>query len=88
MRTDSSAVVWIASRAGLGKTRHIAVQLQFLQSELRAGAHQLEKWPGTQNPADLLTKHLVEKTIGEHMERLGLSRRGGRAAGTPFLDDA
>ena len=84
--TDSAAAVGIASRSGLGKTRHIAVQLLFLQSELRAGSYILSKCLGTENPADLLTKHLDEASMAACMWRMGLARRDGRSAVTPLLD--
>ena len=86
MGTDSAAAIGIASRTGLGKTRHIAVQLLFIQQELKKGSFRLVKVNGTENPADLLTKHLDEQTMSGHMRRLGLQLAEGRATVTPQLD--
>ena len=88
LHTDSTAAVGIVSRTGLGKTRHIAVQLLFLQSELKRGSFTVEKVLGTQNPADLLTKHLDEQSASQHSARIGLRSVSGRAAVTPLLDGA
>jgi hypothetical protein len=65
IHTDSSAAKGIASRTGLGKTRHIAVHLLWLQERLRNKEFTLFKCKGTENPADLMTKHL-SREANEH----------------------
>ena len=65
IHTDSSAAKGIASRTGLGKTRHIAVHLLWLQERLRNKEFTLYKCKGTENPADLMTKHLSRES-NEH----------------------
>ena len=55
---DSSAAKGIASRTGLGKVRHISVHLLWVQERLRNKDFELFKCKGTDNVADLQTKHL------------------------------
>jgi len=57
--TDSTATIGICGRSGLGKLRHIDTQCLWLQQKIRRGAFELRKVKGTDNPADLFTKHLV-----------------------------
>eukprot|EP00969_Alexandrium_andersonii_P356454 15446582-Alexandrium_andersonii.AAC.1 len=48
---DSSAAIGICRRTGIGRER------------VRAGDVELIKWPGTDNPADMLTKAVNGDTI-------------------------
>ena len=56
VHTHSSAVKSIASRRGLGKTRHIEVQYLWLQQVALRSYVPLRKIKGTENVADVLTK--------------------------------
>ena len=53
---DSSAAKSVASRAGLGKLRHLEVKFRWFQDAVRQKRLQLHKVRGDQNPADWLTK--------------------------------
>ena len=53
---DSSAAKSMASRTGLGKTRHMDVQYLWLQDVSRLPWVTLKKIPGDVNPSDILTK--------------------------------
>ena len=53
---DSSAAKSIASRTGLGKLRHLEIQLLWLQESVRRREIVLSKVRGDINPADVLTK--------------------------------
>eukprot|EP00969_Alexandrium_andersonii_P162982 7204678-Alexandrium_andersonii.AAC.1 len=53
---DSSAAIGICRRAGIGRVRHLAVGQMWVQERVRSGDFELIKWPGTDNPADVLTK--------------------------------
>ena len=66
VHTDAEAAKGIASRMGLGKTRHIDVHYLWVQERVRSGDLVLQKVKGTENPADLLTKHL------KYMSKFGL----------------
>ena len=84
--TDASAAKGIASRRGLGKTRHIAVHYLWVQERVRLGDFCLYKCKGTENPADLLTKHLDRNKLQGFLKFIGMEYLSGRAASAPQLD--
>ena len=55
--TDSSASIGICSRQGLGKLRHIDTHTLWVQQAVRTCRVDLKKVLGSENPADLPTKH-------------------------------
>ncbi len=57
--TDSTASMGVCGRSRLGKLRHIETQYLWLQQKVRTSAIELRKIRGTENPADLFTKHLT-----------------------------
>ena len=84
--TDSTASIGICSRRGLGKLRHIATQHLWIQQRVRDGTFELRKVLGTENPADVFTKHLTGAGHIEHLMKLfGCEYSGGRAAAAPHL---
>jgi hypothetical protein len=68
--TDSSAAAGIWRRSGMGRGRHSAVGQLWAQEGLRRGDFKLDKIPGTDNPADLLTKHVAKEIIERHVESM------------------
>ena len=82
--TDAEAAKGIASRTGLGKTRHISVHFLWVQEKIRTGAIKLFKVKGSENPADLLTKHLPVKTLTMLMNLYGFDYASGRHELTPL----
>ena len=86
VKTDASATLGIVSRQGLGKLRHIGVQYLWIQEKTRDGSIAVSKVAGTDNPADLLTKHLPAESMKGHMDSLGISIEHGRAGTAPRLD--
>ena len=58
--TDSSATKSFVSRRGLGKMRHIEIEIWdlWLQKEVMGGLVKVVKIPGEDNAADLMTKIL------------------------------
>ena len=57
LSTDSSSGKSIAARTGPGKrTRHVELRYFWVQELTAKGLIRLKKIPGTDNPADLLTK--------------------------------
>ena len=84
VHTDAEAAKGIASRMGLGKTRHIDVHYLWVQERVRSGDFKLQKVKGTENPADLMTKHLSAPEILKYMNKFGLQYRAGRASVTPL----
>ena len=61
MWTDSSASIGICSRQGLGKLRHLDTHTLWIQQAVRSGRVDLRKVAGSENPADLLTKHSLSR---------------------------
>jgi hypothetical protein len=83
IHTDSSAAAGICRRSGIGRVRHLAVGQLWVQEGLRRGDFKLYKIPGSENPADLLTKHLARDTIDKHIGSMALIRQEGRAETAP-----
>ena len=65
--TDSSAALGIVHRKGSGKLRHIRVGMLWVQDKAKAGEVDYIKVDGSQNPADLMTKHLDNTSIDKHV---------------------
>ena len=83
--TDSSAAVGVCRRKGIGKVRHLNTNLLWIQDKVRDGSLILRKVLGTENSADLLTKHLTNAVMVDHLSRLGLSFEQGRSDLAPRL---
>ena len=68
---DSSAALAIANRKGAGQLRHISIRTLWIQE--KQDLHQLEmrKVLGTDNLADLMTKHLTRSVIDTHLQFIG-----------------
>ena len=85
--TDATAAKGIASRRGLGKTRHIQVHFLWVQEKVNAGEISLKKVWGGENPADLLTKTLERAKIMRCLGIFGLKHLSGRAESAPTVVD-
>ena len=86
--TDASAAKGIASRRGLGKTRHIQVHYLWVQERVNAGDIVLKKIWGGENPADLLTKILDAPKLNRCLQVFGVKYMSGRADSAPAVADA
>ena len=78
IHVDASAAIGIAQRKGLGRVRHLSTQSLRIQDAVREKRITLEKVNGSENPADLFTKHVPADLIERHMQRVGLQPRDGR----------
>ena len=85
--TDATAAKGIASRRGIGKTRHIQVHFLWVQEKVNAGEISLKKVWGGENPADLLTKTLERAKIMRCLGIFGLKQLSGRAESAPTVVD-
>ena len=85
VRTDATAALGIAQRRGLGKVRHIQTQALWVQQAYSEKTLGFEKVPGTENPSDILTKHVPGVLLDEHLARMGLEVEAGRASSAPTL---
>ena len=77
--------IGIARRRGLGKVRHLATADLWVQDRLKKKDFSLEKIAGTDNPGDMLTKHVPRELMAKHMTALGLFYEEGRAESAPAL---
>ncbi len=82
---DSSAAIGICKRSGIGRVRHLAVGQLWVQEKVRSGEITLCKVLGTDNPADLLTKHVPRDTADHLLWRICVSREEGRAESAPHV---
>ena len=79
--TDSNAAQAIASRKGLGKTRHIELKYQWLQEVTKSRRAKMKRTPGVQNLAEE-NKFRSERTAEEmkHSRRGPCARRAASRA--------
>ena len=84
--TDATAAIGICRRRGLGKIRHLATADLWVQDRLRRGDFKLTKVLGTDNPADMLTKHVPRDVMLRHMERVSIAAESGRAKSAPTIE--
>ena len=85
VHTDATAAIGMCRRRGLGKVRHLATADLWVQDKLAAGDFTLHKVLGTENPADMLTKHLSRPDMLKCMAKLALQHESGRAASAPDI---
>lgn len=83
--SDATAAIGISRRRGLGKVRHLATSDLWMQDRIRKGDFTLSKVLGTDNPADMLTKHIDKPSMAKHMAKLGLFYEEGRASSAPSI---
>ena len=61
--TDSSSARAIAARQGVGKIKHLATRMLWLQQAQKGGRLSVHSVPTARNPADIATKPLASKRI-------------------------
>ena len=83
VHVDSSAAIGICKRSGIGKIRHLDTRLLWIQDKVRDGTIGIVKIAGTENPADLMTKHLDADSIAANLTRLSCWPKEGRAQSAP-----
>ena len=66
VHTDSSACRGICGRTGIGKVRHMAVSLLWLQGAVREKKIEMARIAGKDNPADVLTKFVSREDLDRH----------------------
>ena len=77
---NSSAALDIAKRKGAGKMRHINVNSLSIQERQNEKDLEIRKALGTENPADLTTKHLARQPLDKCMLQLNQHRTSRRAS--------
>ena len=76
LESDASAAVGITQRQGLGKIRHLVVGDLRIQQRVKDGLLRITKIPGTENPADLMTKPMEFAKMIYLAVKMGLSLCG------------
>ena len=76
---DSTAALGVVGRRGCGKMRHVRVGHLWVQEMRETGELRYEKIKGTANPADLMTKLVNPSLREQHMQRMSLQKKAGRA---------
>ena len=87
VNTDSASAKGLRTRSGLGKTKHIAVNLLWVQDKVKEGEIHLHKIAGTSNVADTLTKYLGPTAFEQYRSEMGLEGRDGRHELAPQVVD-
>ena len=85
LHTDATTGRAIATRRGLGKVRHIAVNELWLQEQVAEGKVYIHKIKNKFNLADLLTKYLSAQEIAQIMEYMQHTHLEGRSDVAPSL---
>eukprot|EP00973_Karenia_brevis_P003453 475702-Karenia_brevis.AAC.1 len=85
VKCDANATLAMVHRTGLGKLRHIEVQYLWIQSHVANKKFSLSKVPGTDNPADLLTKNVAQELMLHHLKNIYCEQSVGRARTAPKL---
>ena len=76
---DSSAALAIVGRKGNGKLRHVRVSELWIQEVAGDGKVKYKKVAGSENPADLMTKHMNANSMQKHLKTMGMQIEEGRA---------
>ena len=69
---DASAAIAVANRTGLGKLRHVNVAYLWIQQKEARKEMVIRKIPGTENPADMMTKIVEPKTMAVLAKKLNV----------------
>ena len=83
---DASASLGTIDGKGLCRTRHIDTGMLWIQQTAAEKRLGYGKVLGTDNPADLMTKHSSADMIERHCAKLSASWSGGRADKAPNLN--
>jgi hypothetical protein len=79
LHVDALAAKGMIERKGLSKVRHLDVNVLWLQEQCARKILPVQKVPGEENPADLMTKHLGAAKVQGNIERMSMRYQGGRA---------
>ena len=69
----------------MGKVRHLDVADLWAQEKVRSGTVELCKVLGSEDPADVLTKHVDQKTPTNMLSKMGMYALPGRAPCAPEI---
>jgi hypothetical protein len=81
--SDATAALGMCRRRGLGKVRHLDVADLWAQEKVRSGIIELCKILGSENPADIMTKHVDRKLMDKMLLKINMHSMTGRAECAP-----
>ena len=76
---DSSAALAVTNRKGCGKLRHVRIGHLWVQELAEGELVSFGKVRGSENPADLMTKHLAGKVLEKLVPLVSQAPREGQA---------
>ena len=79
LHVDASVALGIMQRKGGGQVRHLSVGVLWLQEQQLRKAVEMLKIHGPKDPADLMTKGMSREAIAQHLCRMCIEFREGRA---------
>ena len=86
--TDATAAIGMVQREGVGRTRHIDVNMLWVQQKQRDGEMSVAKVDTKYNPADIMTKAVPTEILWRHVASIGFEHRSGRAeCAVELVDD-
>ena len=77
---DASAAIGIVQRQGISKSRHVEVDVLWIQEQQARRLLQLRKAPGLRNPSDMGTENIAVALLDQYLGQLNLEVVAGRAA--------
>ena len=83
MFSDATAAIGIARRRGMGRIRHLDVTDLWVQEKFTSKAASIDKVLGTENPADILTKHVDGPALKVALQKMGMVALDGRSGVAP-----
>ena len=81
IKIDSAAALGTVHRKGNGKLRHVRIGMLWIQQLEERESIRFRKVAGTQNPADVFTKHLNRNEVKKHCEAMSQYHMEGKAQG-------
>ena len=84
VKSDATAAIGMVKQLGLGKVRHLATADLWVQQRRRVKHFTLEKWPGGENPSDLMTKPKGYQDILRLLGLMNIFIKVGRARSAPI----
>ena len=79
LHIDAPAAKVMIERKGLSKVRHLDVNILWFQEQCARKILPVNKVPGEENPADLMTKHLVAPKVLKNVGAVSMRHLDGCA---------
>ena len=80
---DASAALGMTQRSGVGRVKHLDTQILWVQEKKTREMVEFRKVKGTENPADMMTKHVNKELIEKYLKELRLESKEGRPESAP-----